>query len=176
MVPLARLAFPHLNAVAIATWRFLGPVIAVTISHGITVLHNHGEFLINKVEAVIAIPPSTASIELGGVTKTGFLIMYAKTVGIFTVALAPVGVVVVVGVAVEKIMTAARFCPPFVYEESRTRIVVAFHLFQNNVPASRHVNARVRIVLHGNVANFNPLQVQVTGVNQNTSGIFQVRR
>src|SRR5690554_4744885 len=137
MAPLARLAFPHLKAVAISAWRRFGSIIAVAISHGITVLHDYGEFLINKIKTIIAVPPGTASIELGGITT--LLVMHAKTVGIFTIALATIRVIVVVRVAVQKVMTAA-VSTPVVDKESRTTVVVTINLFQEDMLAIKNIN------------------------------------
>ena len=81
--------------------------------------------------------------------------------GIFPIALTPVRVVVVVAVAVEEIMTAPAAGAALVHEKTCTLVVVTVNLFQKYVLAARNVDAHVGIVFHGDVTDFEALEVQV---------------
>ena len=91
-------AVSHLEPVAIPVRWLACPVMDIAVSHSVAVFHDDGEFLGQHVIAVVAVPPSTAPDELGGVAIV--LVMYAEAVGILAVALPIGGVVVVVGITV----------------------------------------------------------------------------
>jgi hypothetical protein len=74
----------------------------MAVSHGVTIFNDHGEFLGKYVKAVVAIPPSATSVELGGVAIE--LVMHPESVSILAIALASGRVIVVAGVAVQKEM------------------------------------------------------------------------
>jgi len=160
MTPAAEGAFAHLDAVSVAVLWVSKPVIAVAVPHGVAVFQHHGEFLVNEIEAVVAVPPGTAPDELGRIALAGLLVMRAETVGVFAVALPAQGVVVVVRVAVqEDVPTAVRHA--VVREESGARIVVAVDQLQEDVLARVKEYAGIRVMLHGRVADIKALQVQI---------------
>ena len=136
-----RLAAPRLETVAVAILRLAGAVVAVAVAHRPAVLNNHREFLANKIPAVIAVPPGTATDELCRIAT--LLVVHAKAVGILTISLAPVRVVVVVTVAVQEQMSAAASRALLVHEESRTAVVVAIDQFQEDMLTAGHVHAHI---------------------------------
>ena len=87
MPPAAEGAFTHLDAVPVAVLRAFKSVIAVAVPHRVAVLQHHGEFLVDEVETVVAVPPGAAPDELGGIAFAGSLVMRTKAVGVFSVAL-----------------------------------------------------------------------------------------
>ena len=87
MPPAAEGAFTHLDAVPVAVLRVSKPVVAVAVPHRVAVLQHHGEFLVDEVETVVAVPPGAAPDELGGIAFAGSLVMRTKAVGVFSVAL-----------------------------------------------------------------------------------------
>ena len=172
MTPAAEGAFAHLDAVSVAVLWVSKPVIAVAVPHGVAVFQHHGEFLVNEIEAVVAVPPGTAPDELGRIALAGLLVMRAETVGVFAVALPAQGIVVVMRVAVqEDVPTAVRHA--VVCEESGTRIVVAVDLLQEDVLARVKEYAGIRVMLHGRVADIKALQVQILCRNHNRGGVHR---
>ena len=170
--PATERAFAHLDAVSVAVLWVSKPVIAVAVPHGVAVFQHHGEFLVNEIEAVVAVPPGTAPDELGRIALAGLLVMRAETVGVFAVALPAQGVVVVVRVAVqENVPTAVRHA--VVREESGARIVVAVDLLQEDVLARVKEYAGIRVMLHGRVADIKALQVQILCRNHNRRGVHR---
>ena len=120
-------AAARLESVAIGIGGFRGSVIAVAMSHRPTVFHDYRKFLADKIPAIIAIPPSATTVKTGGVPGT--LVMYAKAVCIFTVALTTVRIVIVMSISIQEVMTAAASCTFFVYKETRSLVMVAVNLF-----------------------------------------------
>ena len=121
-------ALAHLDSVTVSIFRVPAPVIAVAVPHGIAVLQNHREFLVDKIETVVTVPPGTTPNELGGIAFARLLVMRTETVRIFAIALPTRRVVIVVGIAIQKNVPAA-ICSTVVRKEPRARIVVAIHLF-----------------------------------------------
>ena len=134
MPPATEGAFAHLDAVPVAVLRVAKSVVAVAVPHGIAVFQHHGEFLVDKIETVVAVPPGTAPDEFGGIALAGFLVVRAEAIGVFAVALPAQGVVVVVRVAVQEDVPAAIRCT-VVGKESGARIMMAVHIFQKDVLA-----------------------------------------
>ena len=134
MPPGPCLAATRLETVPVRVRRVLGAVIAVTVPHRETVLDDYREFLADKIPSVVTVPPCTATVEFRGIARC--LVMHAKTVGIFPIALTPVRVVVVVAVAVEEIMTAPAAGAALVHEKPCTLVVVTVNLFQKYVLAA----------------------------------------
>ena len=150
--PVAGLAAARLESVAIRIFWFAGSVGTVAVAHSPTVLDNDRKFLADKVPTVVAVPPGSTPVKLGRIARS--LVMNAESVCVFAVALATVGVVIVVTVAVQEVVSAAASRALFVYEESGALVVVTVDLFQENVLAACDINTYVRIVLHGHIADF----------------------
>jgi len=87
MPPAAEGAFAHLDAVTVAVLRVAKSVVAVAVPHRVAVFQHRGKFLVDKVESVVAVPPGATADELGRIALAGFLVMRAKAVGVFSVAL-----------------------------------------------------------------------------------------
>ena len=172
MTPAAEGAFAHLDAVTVAVLRVSKSVIAVAVPHRIAVLQHHGEFLVDEVEAVVAVPPGAAPDELRGIALARLLVMRAEAVGIFAVALPAQGVVVVVGIAVQEDVSTAIRCA-VVREESGARIMVAVHIFQKDVLARVKEHAGIGVVFHGRIPHLETLQVQILCRNHNRRGIHR---
>ena len=128
MMPGAIRALAHLDAVTVSVFRIATPVIAVAIAHGVAVFQHHREFLIDEVETVVTVPPSSTTDEFGRIALAWLLVMRSEAVGILAVALPTRGVVIVVGVAVQENVSAA-IIGAVVREKSRTRVVVAVNVF-----------------------------------------------
>ena len=156
VVPGAIRALAHLNAVTVSVFRVAPPVIAVAVPHGVAVLQNHGEFLVDEVETVVAVPPGAAPNKFSRIALAGLLVMGPEAVGILAVALPTRGVVIVMRIAVQEDMSAA-IVGTVVREKSRSRIVVAFHLLQENMLARVKENTGIRVVHHGRVAHLDAL-------------------
>ena len=140
MPPAAEGTLAHLDAVPVAVLRVSKPVVAVAVPHRVAILQHHGEFLVDEVETVVAVPPGAASDELRGIALARLLVMRAEAVGVFAVALPAQGVVVVVCIAIQEDVPAAIRCA-VVREESGARIMVAVHIFQKDMLARIEENA-----------------------------------
>ena len=97
----------HFNTIAVTSRRVTSTIITITISHSITILNDYRELLVNKIKTVIAIPPRTAANKFSSVSFAWFLIMGAKTIGIFAIALPTSWVIVIVSVAIQENVTTA---------------------------------------------------------------------
>ena len=152
----------HLEAVAIYSRRRCGSILDITIAHSIAVFYNDREFLRKNVIAVVAVPPGTASHKSCSIAIV--LIMHAKAVGIFAIALPTCGVVIVVGVAVQhKMATTSR--GSVMNKNSWARIMMAVDLLQNNMLTCVKKNSGIGVALHGGITDFETFQMQVLCCN-----------
>ena len=127
MPPATERTFTHLDAVTVSVRGIATPVIAVAVSHGVAVLQHNGEFLVDKIKTVVAVPPGTAPDKLGGIALSRLLVMCSEAVSIFAIALPAQRIVVVVRIAIQEDVSAA-IVGAVVRKESGARIVVAVNL------------------------------------------------